>query len=202
MIYRLLLSVWLSLGGVSAAWADAATDARVPVDALNQELLALMRGGKALGYEGRFKKIDPVVRRTFMFEAVAQIALGTHWKKLDDAQKLAFMDKYRELSSATYAAQFKDYGGESFEFEAAQELKPGRVMVRYNLVAPKEKHVFEYQLTQFNGEWRIINIIVDGISDLALKKAQYTSVIDREGFEALLARLAQKIEDYQKNTDA
>ena len=202
MSYRLLLIVWLSLGGLSVAFADAATDARAPVDALNQELMALMRGGKALGYEGRYKKIDPVVRKSFMFEAVAQIALGTHWKKLDESQKLAFMDKYRELSSATYAAQFKDYGGESFEFEAAQELKPGRVMVRYNLVAPKEKHVFEYQLTQFNGEWRIVNIIVDGISDLALKKAQYTSVIDREGFEALLARLAQKIEDYQKNTDA
>jgi phospholipid transport system substrate-binding protein len=32
-----------------------------------------------------------------------------------------------------------------------------------------------------------------------LKKAQYTSVIDREGFDALLSKLTQKISDYAKN---
>ena len=105
------------------------------------------------------------------------------------------------LLSATYASQFKEFGGEVFEYESGQEIKSGRVMLRYNLVAPKEKHVFEYQLSEFNGEWRIINIVVDGISDLALKKAQYTSVIDREGFDALIARLGQKIEDYSKNSE-
>lgn len=201
MFTRPLLFVWLLALSFCGVCAEEFVDSKKPVDELNQELIAVMKGGKTLGYEGRFKKLDPVVRRTFMFEAVAQIALGTHWKKLEESQKLIFMDKYRELSSATYASQFKDYGGEAFEYEAGQEVKPGRVMLRYNLVAPKEKHVFEYQMAQFNGEWRIINIIVDGISDLALKKAQYTSVIDREGFDALIARLTQKIEDYGKATE-
>lgn len=201
MFTRLLLLVVFLMGASGGVLADEFAEPKKPVDALNQELIAAMKGGKALGYEGRFKKLDPVVRRTFMFEAVAQIALGTHWKKLEESQKLVFMDKYRELSAATYASQFKDYGGELFEYESGQEVKPGRVMLRYHLVAPKEKHVFEYQMAQFNGEWRIINIVVDGISDLALKKAQYTSVIDREGFDALIARLTQKIEDYGKSSE-
>ncbi|HUL13694.1 MAG TPA: ABC transporter substrate-binding protein, partial [Methylococcaceae bacterium] len=72
-----------------------------------------------------------------------------------------------------------------------------RVLVRYMLIAPKEKPVkFDYILTQSGGQWAIINIIVDGISDLALKKAQYTSVIDREGFDSLMNKLTQKITDY------
>jgi phospholipid transport system substrate-binding protein len=54
-------------------------------------------------------------------------------------------------------------------------------------------------VNQFEGKWEIINIIVDGISDLALKKAQYTSVIDREGFDKLVAKLNQKVADYAKN---
>jgi len=65
------------------------------------------------------------------------------------------------------------------------------------LTAPKEKPVkFVYILNQSGGQWAIINIIVDGISDLALKKAQYTSVIDREGFDSLMNKLTQKITDY------
>jgi phospholipid transport system substrate-binding protein len=54
-------------------------------------------------------------------------------------------------------------------------------------------------VSELNGQWQIINIIVDGISDLALKKAQYTSVIDREGFDSLLNKLTQKIADYANN---
>lgn len=199
MIMRSIVGFWMLALVSMGVLADAVQDARKPVDHLNQELIGLMRSGKELGYEGRMKKIDPTVRQSFMFEAVAQIALGTHWKKLDEAQKLAFMDKYRELSSATYASQFKEYEGEKFEFESGQEMKPGRMMLRYILVAPKEKHTFEYHVSLFNGEWRVVNIVVDGISDLALRKAQYTSVIDREGFDALIAKLIEKISETAKN---
>jgi phospholipid transport system substrate-binding protein len=199
MILRTFLAFWMLALVSIGVRADVIQDAKKTVDHLNQELIGLMRGGKQLGYEGRLKKIDPTVRQSFMFEAVAQIALGTHWKKLDEAQKLQFMDKYRELSSATYASQFKEYEGEAFEFESGQELKPGRVVIRYNLVAPKERHGFEYHMSLFNGEWRVVNIVVDGISDLALRKAQYTSVIDREGFDALISKLTQKIADTAKN---
>lgn len=197
--FILLLAACLS----RMAWADSAADARKPVDRLNSTLVEAMKGGKALGYTGRYKRLEPVVKDTFEFEAVSLIALGAHWKKLDQAQKLAFMDKLTDLSIATYAAQFKEFGGESFQFESSQEIKNGRQVLRYNLVAPKEKPIkFEYYVGQFNGVWHIINIVVDGISDLALKKAQYTSVIDREGFDALLIKLTQKIADYAKNNAA
>lgn len=182
------------------AGAEAVDDARVPVDRLNGALIEAMKGAKQLGYQGRYKKLEPVVKDTFEFEAVSQIALGAHWKKLDKAQKTAFMQKITDLSVATYAAQFKDYSGEAFKFDSSQDMKNGRMLLRYNLVAPKEKPIkFEYIVQDLNGRWQIINIVVDGISDLALKKAQYTSVIDREGFDSLLNKLTQKIADYANN---
>lgn len=200
MFLRLLFAILLVGGLPRMTWADNAAEARKPVDLLNGALIEAMKGGKQLGYEGRYKKLDPVVRETFEFEAVSLIALGAHWKKLEQPQKLAFMNKLTDLSIATYAAQFKEFGGESFQFQSSQDIKNGRIVLRYNLVAPNEKPIkFEYYVGQFRGQWHIINIVVDGISDLALKKAQYTSVIDREGFDALLRKLTQKITDYAKN---
>jgi len=200
MILRYFLAFWLLLGSPFFAQADSLAEARIPVERLNSTLIEVMKGGQKLGYAGRYKKLDPVVKETFEFEAVSIIALGTHWKKLEQPQKLAFMAKLTDLSVATYAAQFKEYGGESFQFDSSQDVKGGKLLLRYNLVAPNEKPIkFEYYVGQFNGQWHIINIVVDGISDLALKKAQYTSVIDREGFDALLTKLTQKINDYAKN---
>lgn len=200
MLLRFFLAFWLLALIPLAARSDDATEAKKTVDRLNGALVEAMKGGTKMGYNGRYKKLEPVIRETFEFEAVSQIALGAHWKKLQDDQKLAFMNKLRDLSIATYAAQFKEYGGESFQFDSSQDIKNGRLLLRYNLVAPNEKPIkFEYFVGQFNGQWHIINIVVDGISDLALKKAQYTSVIDREGFNALLNKLGQKISDYAKN---
>jgi phospholipid transport system substrate-binding protein len=200
MFFKVILGLFLIGLTPFSARADAVEDARKPVDRLNETLIEVMKGSKQLGYQGRYKKLEPVVKDVFEFEAVSQIALGSHWKKLDKPQKTAFMQKLTDLSIATYAAQFKEYSGEAFKFDSSQDLKNSRMLLRYNLTAPKEKPIkFEYIATEFNGQWQIINIIVDGISDLALKKAQYTSVIDREGFDSLLNKLAQKIADYANN---
>jgi len=180
--------------------AEEPSGAKQTVDKLNATLIEVMKNAKQLGYKGRSAKLDPVIRETHEFGAIAQIALGSHWKDLDDAQKQSFVDKLTELSVATYAAQFNGYAGEEFKYESEQGMKANRVTLRYQLVAPKEKPVkFEYVLGQSGGQWVIINIVVDGISDLALKKAQYTSVIEREGFDSLLGKLGQKIIDYANN---
>lgn len=182
------------------SFAEEASGARQTVDKLNAALIDAMKNAKQLGYKGRLEKIGPVIRETHEFDAIAQIALGSHWKDLGDDQKRNFVDKLTELSVATYAAQFNGYAGEEFQYESEQPMKANRVTLRYQLVAPKEKPVkFEYVLGQVGGQWVIINIVVDGISDLALKKAQYTSIIEREGFDNLLAKLGQKITDYANN---
>jgi phospholipid transport system substrate-binding protein len=183
------------------AIADSGTEpARLVVDKLNGALIDVMKNAKQLGYQGRYKRLDPVVREVFHFEAVAQIALGSHWRALSDEQKREFVKKLTELSIATYAAQFNSYGGEQFQYDSDLAVRPDRVVVRYKMMVPRETPVkFDYMVNQFDGKWEIINIIVDGISDLALKKAQYTSVIDREGFDVLMTKLAQKIIDYANN---
>ena len=103
-----VMSLLLAFQG--SAYSDAVQDAKKPVDRLNAVLIEVMKGGKQLGFQGRYKKLEPVVKDTFEFEAVSLIALGSHWKKLDVPQKTAFMEKMSDLSVATYAAQFKDYG--------------------------------------------------------------------------------------------
>lgn len=194
----------LCLAQVSAAEQETNAGAKQAVDKLNVVLIEVMKNAKQLGYQGRYKKLEPVVKETHEFDAIAQIALGNHWKNLDVGQKKAFVEKLTDLSIATYAAQFNAYAGEEFKYETEQSMKGNLVLLRYTLVAPKEKPVkFDYIVNHSNGQWAIINIIVDGISDLALKKAQYTSVIDREGFDSLINKLTQKITDYaSKNTSS
>lgn len=195
---RRLIFLILLLGISGWAAAESAGSARDVVVKLDNALIEVMKNAKALGYQGRVDVLTPVVLETHDFEAIAKLAVGKHWKTLEDQEKSDLVKKLTDYSIATYAAQFDGYAGEEFKYDSEETVKE-RVMVRYVLAAPGEQdHKFEYVMNQADGQWRIINIIVDGISDLALKRAQYESVIEKEGFAKLMQRLSDKIADYAK----
>jgi phospholipid transport system substrate-binding protein len=108
--------------------------------------------------------------------------------------------KLTEFSIANYAAQFDSYSGEEFVYQSDQPAKNERVTVHYVLKAKDEpEHKFAYTLQQVDGEWRIINTVVDGFSNLASMKAQYEQVIESEGFDSLIRKLSEKIANYSKS---
>lgn len=186
--------------GFSCLATGADATAREVVDKLDNVLIEVMKGAKAYGYQGRVDVLTPVVLETHDFESIAKLAVGRYWKDLTDEEKSQLQQKLADYSIATYAAQFDSYAGEAFKYESEDTAKSGRILVRYTLTSSSEApHKFEYMMNQANGQWRIINIIVDGISDLALKRAQYESIIEHEGFPKLLDKLSEKIADYAKS---
>ena len=52
---------------------------------------------------------------------------------------------------------------------------------------------FDYVLHQTEGKWRITNILFDGVSDLAIKRGEYRAIMQRDGFQALIEMLKEKI---------
>ena len=57
----------------------------------------------------------------------------------------------------------------------------------------------EYLLQQDAMGWRIINIVADGVSDLALKRAEYQRVFASGGIDGLVAELEQQSERLARN---
>jgi phospholipid transport system substrate-binding protein len=54
----------------------------------------------------------------------------------------------------------------------------------------------DYILHRTEDQWRIINVIAEGVSDLALKRAEYAAFLKVKGFDALLMKLNEKIAQY------
>ncbi len=170
----------------------------IVLDFQNQ-LLETMKQGDKLGFKGRYEKLESVVVGSHDLTKITRIVMGKEWKKFSDVQKLKLTDIFSRLSIATYAHNFKSYSGESFTFISEEKTARGGVIVHSILVLPEDKDVkFDYMLKKKSDSWRIINIIASGVSDLALKRSEYTSVLKREGFEALIAKIEEKIDNYTK----
>lgn len=164
------------------------------VDRLHAALIEVMKNADALGFEGRRERLSPVIRQSFDFPFICAIVLGRAWDGLSEDDRQRMIDTFTRLSIATYASRFDGYSGESFEQVEQKPMNRGRVLVRTRLVRPDDDAVpLDYVLQESDGEWRIVNVVADGVSDLSLKRADYGSVMKQEGFDALISRLESQI---------
>jgi phospholipid transport system substrate-binding protein len=169
------------------------------VENLHTALLAVMKDGQKIGFKGRFGQLAPVITTSFDLPFIAKTAMGRHWESLDPSQKSRFVETFRTLSIATYAANFDSYAGERFKVVSEKELDHGQFQVRSQLIKSAGGEVsLDYILRQKDRQWRIINAIANGVSDLALKRADYSQFLKAKGFDALLAKLNEKIAQYSR----
>ncbi len=171
------------------------------IQKLQSSLLQVMRDGEKLGYEGRFKFLEPVIDQSHDIEMIIKTILGaTYWSQLDSEQKKLIIDTFRQLSIATYAGRFTHHEGEQFEVIEQRDLPHGQMLVRSQLTKSDGGTVnFDYVLQQAEDRWRIVNILFDGVSDLAIKRGEYRAIMQREGFQALIELLKEKIVQAKQN---
>jgi phospholipid transport system substrate-binding protein len=171
-----------------------ATTAPAVIDRFHAALLDVMKNAQALGIDGRRARLQPVMDETYDFPAMAQRSLGPAWGKLDNGQRARFAQVFRAMILRTYATRFNAYESERFETRGAEPSIAGTEIVRSVLHTAKEDVHLDYRMRETPAGWRVIDVYLGGtVSELALKRAEYTAVLEREGFDALVGELERKI---------
>ncbi len=196
-----LLSLFFGLVfSVPAAFA-AGTPADV-VNGIHAALLNNMKHGKEYGCQGRIKHLQPVVDAGFDVPLITQTVMRRHWSELSDAQRNQLVAEFREITVVTYASQFNSFGGETFTTQDTQALPNGDQIVHARLQPGSGDSVaFDYILRGKDGGARIINVIADGVSDLALRSTQYNALYEKKGFSGLMSWLQDQSKKMQANCD-
>ena len=194
---RLAIVGWVILSGILFIGAAGANEPSEVVKTLQSSLVEVMKDAEALGYQGRYEKLEQVVVDCHDIPYVARLIVGKYWKTLDDQQRSRLVKTLRQLSIATYADRFDGYSGEKFTLTSQKELPRGKKLVETKFTKSDGQQLqFNYVLRKTGDQWKIVNISVDGISDLALKRAEYMSLVKNEGFPALIFKMEDQIQRY------
>ncbi len=129
---------------------------------------------------------------------IARGSTGRHWRKFAPDERTHLVETLMRLTVATYAARFDGYAGERFRIVSDEPAPRGTVLVHTALVKTDGENVrINYLLRETGEGWRIIDVYLDGIySELALRRAEYTAVIKRDGLDGLFAEIEKKIASY------
>jgi phospholipid transport system substrate-binding protein len=193
-IWNLLTVVILGMHIVIPYASAGDRGATEVVEKFHSSLLAVMKNGDKIGYQGRYDQLAPVIKSSFDMPFISKTILGKYWESLDNEQRSRFVEVFTQLSIATYAANFDSYSGEHFKMIPEKEVDGGRILVQSQLIKSGGGQVqLDYLLHRTAGQWRIVNIIAEGVSDLALKRADYSAFLKSKGFEALLKKLNEKV---------
>jgi len=197
MIRAYLVTFFLLSSIVNANITQAATGATAVVEKFHSTLIAAMKEGKKIGYNGRYAKLEPVINEVLDLSGIAKLTTGKQWNSLTDAQKTAFIDTFTKLTISTYAYQFNEYDDQIFKTVKEQKLPNGNTLVRTLMIESDGNKVhFDYTLSNKSGSWRVRNIIADGVSDLKIKQSEYPRVIGSKGIDGLIKMLKKKIAYY------
>ena len=198
LLHRLLYAVvllWLSFpAGAGEMDGPGAT-----VDGFHGKLLSVMQRAEELGYQGRYRELEPFISNCFDIPLITDVVLGRYRDRLDALQRAEFTRIFGRLSTATYASRFNGYDGEEFHEISREPLRRGRVLIRTELRRPGDEAVaLDYLLHEKQGKWYIISVSANGVNDLSLKRAEYAAVIKEKGYNGLVTDISSKIVGLEK----
>ncbi len=172
------------------------------VEKFHNTLIDNMKNGKALGFEGRKAKLLPVVNAVFDMQAMARISSGGGWAKMPEADQAAVIAAFTDFTVANYAANFDAYDGEAFvtKDQTAADAK-GNLLVNTKLALKGMPPVlFNYRIHDVGGSWKIFDIYLEGaISQLAMRRAEFSVVLARGGATELIAHLKKLAAEAKKD---
>jgi phospholipid transport system substrate-binding protein len=192
-IAALSLVLALAVGVLVENAAALALDPQANVRGFYDTLLNTMKNGRSLGQSGRYARLAPVVDRVFDVPSMTRLAIGSSWASLPPAQQQQLTEAFRHYIAATYADRFDSYSGEQLQVTGEQPYN-GNVIVQTKIVKPNgEATTLNYMMRQNQGSWQISDVYLDGtISQLAVQRSEFNSILRREGIEGLVMALNRK----------
>lgn len=192
----LVLAALLTFSLPSGAKAEMAPGASAEVvKTFYAKLVETMKQGDKLGFEGRYKKLEPAVKTAFNLPLMSRFAVGPGWTQQDPANRQKFIESFSRFSIATYASRFTSFDGEIFEVLGEKPAAQGGIIVETHLT-PKggEPVTLNYLMrADETGSPRIDDVFLDAtISELATRRSEFTAIIKRDGFPALIDMLDAK----------
>jgi len=189
-----LSSAIIGIHGVSAKAAEQVTAPTELVQHLDGSLLDVMRNAKQLGFNGRFAKLEPLLRRDFNIRLMTQVAVGSGWNDLSSEQQGQLVQAFGQYIAATYADRFDGYSGERFVETGERPWGNGALVETQLVKADGEPVALSYVTRETDGNWQVIDVFLTGtISELATKRSEFAAVFREHGYDGLLQSLHDKV---------
>ena len=183
-----------SPGGSRANDADAA--AAFLTSLTNQAIEKLTDA--SLPVMEREQSFRSLFRANFDIPAIGRFVLGRYWRKARPEVRKDFLAAFEEIMAQAFTSRFAGYANTKFEVVSVQALKKAGQFKVNSRISPTDDQVYpvDWLVEHKNGQFRVLDVIAEGVSMALTLRSEYASVIKRSGgrVEGLIAQLHDNTE--------
>ena len=183
-----------------AAPASSVVGPREAVESAVDRFMAIVQNGRSDSAPlaaDRTSQIRAIVREMFDFDEISRRALSGHWKTLQREEQAEFVTLFRDLLERAYLTQVETVGNEKIMFLGETSEGGGAAIVRSKVVTRHGAEIpLDYRMHLLDGQWRIYDVVVQGISFIASYRTQFDRVIRAESYGSLRERLQKKAAEH------
>lgn len=166
------------------------------------QVLAVLRDS-AKTDEQRIAQIEEIAYAHFDFATMSRLVLGRNWKKFSDEQKADFVEQFTQYLANDYSKRVDQFEQQEIVFLGERDEPRGDVTVMTKIVdARRDNVLIDYRMRHREEEWRIIDVVIEGISLVANFRDQFREVMSRVGPAGLLERIREKNAASVRSRDA
>lgn len=127
-----------------------------------------------------------LIRVGFDLDVTSQFVLGKYWGRAKAEQRAEFRDLFANYLVNTYASHFKRFRIGTLTVIASNRIAGGDILVQTDIDRAADTANVVWRVRARDGEYRIIDVLVDGISLAMTHRSEFASIIQRGDLEKLL----------------
>ncbi|MCH7651793.1 MAG: ABC transporter substrate-binding protein [Nitrospinae bacterium] len=149
----------------------------------------------------RRAKMKGIIFPKFNFLEMGKRSLGSkRWKERSPEERKVFIDVFGKLLENSYANKLESYHDEKINY--VDEIVKGKyAMVKTEVIRKNGTVNVDYKLIRGGGEWRVYDIVVEGVSLIKNYRSQFARIIHQDSFDTLMEKLNAKVDKLEDGQD-
>lgn len=186
----LLLSFFIfAVGDASAAGAG---DAKAFVNDLGNHVLEIVKSGKS--DSEKEQQLIQIFNENVNTDWMARFVLGRYSRTVPQDKLERYKKLYRDYVMNSYIPRFREYTSEKFRVSGVRNDKDTYI-VQTEILRPNNQQAIkvDYRLVPEASSFKVIDIVVEGVSLINTQRSEFGSIISNNGFDTLLAKIEAKV---------
>ena len=190
IVRRIVLATFLLLLPGLSGPTQAATDptaAAAFIDGLGKQAFSTLQQGE-MSLAEREAAFGSILRQGFDLNLIGRFVLGKHWRRATPEQQADYLAVFSDFVIKTYARRLGGFSGQSFTITGTQHSGEKKdVMVATRIDRPSGPPIgATWRVREIEGELRIIDVVIEGVSMAVTQRQEFSSVTQRGGIEGLV----------------
>lgn len=183
------------LAATLATGANAASPEEGFIQGLGAKALSTL-ADKAVTKEQANATFKQMLNDNFDLPAIGRFVLGRYWNVATPAEQQEYLQLFNRMVEKIYLDRFGLYSGETFNVTGVRPDAQGTdKIVLSQVVRPQGPPVnVEWRVRSAGSSFKVVDVIVEGVSMSVTQRAEFGSVIQRGGgtVESLLVMLRER----------